>query len=326
MRRRFFWSLSVALFAVIFAATCQAAEWKPKKLEIIIPHEVGSTSDATTRLIGKYWTKYMPGVQLIYINKGQAGGRLGYDQFARSKRDGTVIMSCNIQTAAILYAQQKPDWKWEEVIYPINVYDMDPAIIQVRMDSPYKNLEELIEAAKKSPLNAGLSRWATTDTLVLYQLMDYTGAKFEVIPLGSGSKSRAGLLGGHVDLNVRRASDMKISAGQIRPLAICLPTNPIPHVVGDIPTVTSVVKKPIVSAGSYRAFVTHPEVKKNYPERFKVLYDTLSKVKKDPGFIEEAQKLGFELMDDMAPEELIEMSEELFPVFEKYADVYKKNQ
>ena len=31
-------------------------------------------------------------------------------------------------------------------------------------------------------------------------------------------------------------------------------------------------------------------------------------------------------MDDMAPEELIEMSEELFPVFEKYADVYKKNQ
>jgi len=326
MFRHFFRAVSLSLLAIAFAATCHAAEWKPKKLEIIIPHEVGSTSDATTRLIGKYWTKHMPGVQLVYINKGQAGGRLGYDQFARAKRDGSVIMSCNLQTAAILHAQQKPNWKWEEVIYPINVYDMDPAVVQVRSDSPYKTLEDIIEAARKAPLNAGLSRWATTDTLVLYQLMDYTGAQFEVIPLGSGSKSRAGLLGGHVDLNVRRASDLKVSVGQIRAVALCLPTNPIPHVVGDIPTVTSVVKQPIVSAGSYRAFVAHPDLKKNHPDRYQILADTLSKVKKDPEFIKEAKNLGFELMDDMSPESLIQMTEELFPVFEKYADVYKKKQ
>ncbi len=326
MVKRFMQLLAACTLALSVTVPCQAEEWNPKKLEIIIPHDVGSTSDATTRLVGKYWTKYMPGVQLVYINKGQAGGRLGYDQFARAKRDGSVIMSCNIQTAAILYAQQKPDWKWEEVVYPINVYDMDPAIVQVKADSPFKSLEDVLEAAKKKPLNAGLSRWATTDTLVLYQLMDYTGAQFEVIPLGSGSKSRAGLLGGHVDLNVRRASDLKISAGQIRALAICLPTNPIPHVVGDIPTVTSVVNKPIVAAGSYRAFVAHPDLVKNYPDRFRILQETLSKVKKDPEFMVEAKKLGFELMDDMTPQELIKMSEDLFPVFEKYADVYKKKQ
>jgi hypothetical protein len=67
-------------------------------------------------------------------------------------------------------------------------------------------------------------------------------------------------------------------------------------------------------------------VRQQYPERYQALWDVLKKVKTDPEFLQEAQKFGFELMDDISAEELIAMTEGLFPVFAKYEHVYKEKQ
>lgn len=319
-------SLTMLFAALLFCGAAGAAEeWKPSRIEIVIPHDVGSSQDLTTRVVGKYWTKYMPGVQLIFTNKGQSNGRLGYDQFQRAARDGTTILSCNLQSAAAAYASQKPAWKWEETIYPLDTYDLDLTIVQVRQDSPFQSFAELIEKSKTQPITAGTAKQGTTDTLILYQIMDLTGAKFEVIPLGGGGGVRAALLGGHVDFTMRRASDLKVDGGQIRVLAVSSPDgNPIEHLTGKVPTINEVVGQPTLNASGYRAFAVHPELLSEYPERYRILMDTLAKVKKDPDFIADATRVGCELIVDTDPEFITRMVQEIIEIDAKYAKAYKQ--
>ncbi|MDR0622241.1 MAG: hypothetical protein LBJ61_10250 [Deltaproteobacteria bacterium] len=301
-------------------------QWPPKRFEIILPHDVGSTQDSTTRIIGKYWSKYWPDTQITYVSKGQSGGRLAFDQFAESPHDGSTILSSNFQTTAVFYAQQKPDWKWEEVIYPIDTYDVDMTIVQVREDSPIKSFKDLIELAKTKTLTAGVARWGTTDTLLLYQIMDLTGAQFEVIPLGTGGAARAALLGGHVDFCMRRTSDLKLDGGQIKVLAINAESNPLEYLTGKVPTVSEVVGAQVLEAGGYRTISVHPDLKTKYPDRYKDIVDILAKIKADPEFLEEAKKAGCELIESTTPEQLNGMTQVIFQAFAKYEDAYRSRQ
>lgn len=328
IRKTFPFFYLFVLLGLFFSGTALAAEeWPPQKIEIIIPHGVGSSQDLTTRLVGKYWNKYMPDVMLVFINKEMSSGRLAYDQFQKAKRDGTTILSANMQSAAATYASQKPDWKWEDTIYLLDTYDLDMTIVQVRHDSPFTSFAEIIEKSKTEPITAGTARQGAADTLLLYQIKEMTGANFEVIPLGEGGGVRAALLGGHVDFTMRKASDLKVAGGQIRVLAVNTPDkNPIENLTGPVPSIDEVVGQQVLNANGYRALAVHPEVKKDYPERYQLLWETLDKIKNDPDFIEDAKRVGCELIVHTDPEEITRLVQNVITYDAKYARGERKSK
>jgi tripartite-type tricarboxylate transporter receptor subunit TctC len=292
-----------------------------------MPHRVGSNHDGVMRALGKVWLKYLPGTNFVYVNKGQAGGRLAMDQWADSPADGTVIYSFNVTTQSVMYAQQKEqgiDYDWFKVIAPVNTFATDPGAMLVQADSKYQSFNDILEEARKRKVVAAVSRFASADALLLFQIEDATGVDFDFVPFGSGGKTRAALMGGHVDFAVRRAAGVKKSAGKLRAVSLNWSKNNVKELVGDIPTTSEVIGRKLVNAGSYRTIAFHPSFKEKYPERYALLVKTFNKAKNDPEYLAEAKRQGVLITEDTSPEEINDVTRTLIDLYQKYKGTFKE--
>jgi putative tricarboxylic transport membrane protein len=100
---------------------------------------------------------------------------------------------------------------------------LEPALVVVRVESPYKTLKDWIDDAKAKPgqmKQSGGSNLAR-DALVHQLLMVSTGAKWSFISFPSGGERISALLGGHVDLLMLEPSEAGelVRAGKLRALA-----------------------------------------------------------------------------------------------------------
>jgi putative tricarboxylic transport membrane protein len=106
---------------------------------------------------------------------------------------------------------------------PIARLVLEPAVIVVKADSPYKTLAEFIDAAKKDPGQLKQSGGSTTsrDNIVRLQLQKATGARWTFISFPGGGERIAALLGGHVHMMVIEPEEAgeHIRAGNMRVLA-----------------------------------------------------------------------------------------------------------
>jgi putative tricarboxylic transport membrane protein len=106
---------------------------------------------------------------------------------------------------------------------PIVRLVVEPALVVVLADSPYKTLGQFIDAAKASP---GKLKWSggsimSRENTVRQLLMQKTGARWQFISFPSGGERLAALLGGHVDMMIVDPSEAgeQIRAGKFRAIA-----------------------------------------------------------------------------------------------------------
>lgn len=122
---------------------------------------------------------------------------------------------------------------------PIARLVLEPAVVAVKADSPYKNMKDVIEAAKKNPGQLKQSGGSVTsrDNLTRLVIQKATGAQWVFISFPSGGERIANLLGGHVQLMVMEPQEAgeHIKAGNLRVIAALtekrLPAFP------DVPTI-----------------------------------------------------------------------------------------
>ncbi len=121
---------------------------------------------------------------------------------------------------------------------PIFRVHFDPLIIFVRKESPYKNIQDVIEYARK---NVGKQTWSTGSAGSLEQMaavvfQKATQTKIVAIPFSSGAEGRTAALGGHVDVGMDELGGIssQLEAGQVRILATFTPDRL--EQVKDVPT------------------------------------------------------------------------------------------
>lgn len=310
-------ALVLAAFAG-FAGQARAQEaWPPAQMTIVIPHGTGGATDRLARALGEVWQEYL-GTTFVYENKKGASTRIGHDYFMRQPKDGSVMLAGNLSTAAIMYAQQKPDWDWDQSLYPLGLYSIDPAVIFVRKESPYQTLQAFLDAAKTEPRTFAISQWQSEDTLLLHQLMEKSGAKFEIIPHDVSTQALSQVMGGNIDIGILKVGPASQGGDAVRMLALAMKTNPIPGLTNDAPTVGEVVGSKVMSVASYRAFTVHKEVADKYPERVAKLKETFRQAIADKRYLDAAAKAGTspDLLVDMSTEEM--RDDIVGPVWENY--------
>ena len=97
------------------------------------------------------------------VNKGGAGGQVGWTELVRQRPDGYYIGFINLPaTNTVILDLDRKAIFTEKDFTPIINQVLDPGVIWVRADSPYKTVHDLIDAAKKSP---NTIRAATTGIL-----------------------------------------------------------------------------------------------------------------------------------------------------------------
>jgi putative tricarboxylic transport membrane protein len=200
-----------------------AAQFKPSKpIEIVVHNGPGSGPDIFARTLAQIieQEKLLP-VRLQVANKVGGGGTTAAQYLVSKKGDAhtwAVFTSVWITNPLV---QQEAETKLVDFT-PVSRLVVEPAVIVVKADSPYKTLGDVIEAAKKNPgglKQAGGSPLAR-DAMLRQLLQTHTGARWSFISFPAAGERLAALLGRHVDfvlVEPPEAGEL-VRAGKLRAL------------------------------------------------------------------------------------------------------------
>jgi putative tricarboxylic transport membrane protein len=206
MRKSFaFWLVMVAagVASLPFAAIAQG--FKPTRpIEVVVHTGPGGGSDLMARAVVNIIEKekMMP-VRMQVVNKTGGNGAVAAAYLAEKKGDVNSIgfFSGVWLQNPIVGAEAKVTLR---DLTPIARLVLEPGLIAVKTDSPYKSLKEFIDAAKKNPGTLKQSGGSVTsrDNVVRELLQKQTGAQWAFISFPGGGERIAALLGGHVNMMV----------------------------------------------------------------------------------------------------------------------------
>lgn len=317
-------TVSAALVAgALAAAPVSADTWPPDQITIVISHGVSSSQNQTTRVLGEVWGEIL-GTQFIYDNRSGASGRVGYDHFINQPSDGSYLLSSNVGSASIMYAQQEPDWDWESEIIPVGNFAIDPGAYFARRDRGWETFADVLEEAQERRLTVGISFWASPENLQLHQVMEATGVEFEIIPIGESGELVTATLGGHVDVGYNKVAVAARGGDELMFLGIAMPTNPVPGVTNDAPAIDEIIGVETLGVASFRNILAHKEWADANPEHFQRLVDTLDEAVSDPRFIQQMENLETpaDLIVNMSPDEVTSEIRRSWAAFEAFGHIY----
>jgi tripartite-type tricarboxylate transporter receptor subunit TctC len=217
----------ILLAALLAAATLAHAQdkWPAKPITYIVPFGAGGTTDVLARLVT---AKAGPalGTSFVIENKPGAGGGMGSDFTAKAPPDGYTIQGGTISSHAInvsLYT--KLPYDPVRNFTPVTMIGSMPNVLVVRADSPYKTVQDVINAAKTKPgsINYASSGSGTSQHLSGVFFEQMTGGKMVHVPYKSSAESLTALMSGQgADIIFENLAPAlpQIQAGKLRALGV----------------------------------------------------------------------------------------------------------
>jgi putative tricarboxylic transport membrane protein len=216
--KQIFWTLTAAFVAA------QAQAFTPTRpVEVVVHTGPGGGSDLLARaavlMIEK--EKLSP-VRMQVVNKPGGGSTLAAAYlFEKKGEPHTIGFFTGVWlTSPITTAEAKVTLR---DLTPVARLVLEPAVIAVKADAPYKTLGDFVAGAKKSPGQLKQSGGSVTsrDNVVRQLLQKASGARWAFISFPGGGERIAALLGGHVNMMVIEPSEAgeHIRAGSMRLLA-----------------------------------------------------------------------------------------------------------
>jgi putative tricarboxylic transport membrane protein len=217
--------VAIAMAAAAFAApTAFAQGFKPTKpVEAVVHTGPGGGSDVLARAIALMLEKekLLP-ERLQVVNKPGGNAAVAAAYLAEKKGDPHTIgffTGVWLQTP-LTSAESKVTLR---DLTPVVRLVLEPAVIVVKSDAPYKTLGDFVNASKQNAGQLKQSGGSVTsrDNIVRQLLQKSTGARWAFISFPGGGERIAALLGGHVNMMVIEPSEAgeHIRAGNMRVLA-----------------------------------------------------------------------------------------------------------
>jgi tripartite-type tricarboxylate transporter receptor subunit TctC len=285
--------LSVA--AVVLAAVTGAAraqqDFPTKPIQLMVAFPAGGSTDIAARIVASIAEKAL-GQPIVIVNRGGAGGQIGWTELVRQKPDGYYIGFINLPaTNTVILDPERRATFTEKDFTPIINQVLDPGVIWVRADSPYKTVQDLIDAAKKSP---GTIRAATTGILsddhlaILMTEEAASGAKFRLVHLEGGAAQFKEIMAGNIDVAFDNVGSIvkRVQSGEVRALAVM--DDARSKFLPDVPTMKE-LGFPTVISSSTRGVAGPKEMP---PPLVAKLRDILKKAMEDPEHVKKLEEQG----------------------------------
>jgi putative tricarboxylic transport membrane protein len=253
---------ALTLAALASVSVFAQAPWKPTKtVEVIVHTGPGGGNDLLARAVAQMLVKetLLP-VRMQVLNKTGGNGAVAAAAIAERKGDAhTLGFITSVWIANPLTTSEARVTLHD--LTPVARLLLEPAVIAVRSDSPYKTLKDFIDAAKAKPGELKQSGGSVTsrDNIIRQTLQQNTGAKWAFVSFQGGGERLAALLGGHVDMMVIEPQEAgeQIRAGKLRVLAQLAET-PLPG-YPNVPTLKQ-AGYDVVATPQIRAVVAPPGI------------------------------------------------------------------
>lgn len=223
MLKKSHWAVAAAA-ALVFVSGQAMAQYKPSKpVEFVTHTGPGGGGDVLARFIASAIEKEnLAPVRLQIANKTGGGGLTAMSYVAGKKGDDhTIAIFTGIwYTNPLMLKEAKHSMK---DLTPLVRLVMEPALIAVKADSPFKTLKDFIDAAKQKPgeMKQSAGSIGARDWIVRQLLMKNTGTNWAYISFPGGGERISALLGGHVNMMVIEPQEAgeHIRAGNMRVIA-----------------------------------------------------------------------------------------------------------
>jgi len=219
--------LKAMLAAPMVAASARAAAqpYPARSVRVIVPAGAGTGIDLVTRfftdpLSGKFGQAFVP------ENRPGVGGLLGYTQAAKSAPDGYTLILTGIPLYLLpLFSEAaQPPYDPNKDFVPIARVVRVPQAIVVAPNSPYRNIEDLLRAMRKTPGEVTYSSQGVGSSAhlcaVVFNDMSRTQARH--IPYKESSMALTDVMAGRIGFTCQSSAGMLplIQGGKLRVLAV----------------------------------------------------------------------------------------------------------
>jgi len=158
------------LFSAALSLPVTAQDWpRLKPVHIVVGFAPGSTTDLVARLVQPKLQEAL-GQSVIVENKPGAGGNVATQQVKRSAPDGYALLVTSVAYAVNPSLYPNAGYDPFTDFIPVILGPSTPNIITVNPAVPAKNLQELIELARKTPLSYASSGIGTTTHLSMERI------------------------------------------------------------------------------------------------------------------------------------------------------------
>lgn len=200
--------------------TSSSEEYASKTITMVVPYQAGGASDLSARTLAKEMEAALD-QSIVVENRTGGAGSVGLTYLSARPADGYTIGYLPVETVMLAHQGYDLDPAAFDVLGQIVSV---PATIAVRTDSPYKSLQDLLDAAKEKPgeitvSNSGAgSIWQAATTA----LNESAKVELKPVPFDGGAPAVTAAIGGQVDAVAAGISETSVAAadGRLRVLAV----------------------------------------------------------------------------------------------------------
>lgn len=214
---------ATAALAPLAGAFAQSAGYPDKPIRFVVPYPPGGGTDVIARIVQARLSAAL-GQAINIDNRGGAGGSLGTDLVAKAAPDGyTVLFTLNSHTVnPAIYA--KLPFDTQKDFEPVGLVASLPQLLAVNPQVPYKNVVELLAAAKARPgeLSYASVGVGSPGHLAGELLNLRAGVKTQHVPYRGGGPAVTDVIAGQVPLlwvSIPAAAQF-VKTGKLKALAV----------------------------------------------------------------------------------------------------------
>ncbi|HXV10506.1 MAG TPA: tripartite tricarboxylate transporter substrate binding protein [Burkholderiales bacterium] len=211
--------------ALVLAGTAPAQDWKPERpIELTIPAGPGGSNDITARIVQKIWSNLnlLP-VPSSVMNRGGGGHVVAYT-YLRGRAGDPYSLSLVSTPLLMNYATGRSKLSYKDVT-PIAMLTDEPMVVVVRVDSPLKTGQDLLDALKKDPGSLSIALTSDGHRVSIGLPLQKAGISIKgirIVAFKSGGETTTALMGGHADVVITSVSSLipHATAGKLRGIAV----------------------------------------------------------------------------------------------------------
>lgn len=241
------------------------------------------------RLIGQKLGEGL-GQTVVIENKGGAGTLIGATAVAKAAPDGYTLLVGGFASNSVSPLLFKADYDPIKDFEPIGMFGTAPTVVITHLNSPYKSLKDVVDAAKKKPGEVMYGSSGNGSPLHMSGEMftAQAGVNMIHVPYKGGSAHILDLIGGRLDVifDTSTNSTPLIKGNKVRAIAVSSKTR-----LSDFPNVPTMTEAgyPDFSVNGWYALYAPAKTPAPIVERLSL---ELQKVLKLPEVIEKLHGVG----------------------------------
>ena len=217
---------SAALLTLAAAAAPAAlaqADFPNRPMRIVVANTPGSTVDLVARHLSERMTASL-GQPIVILNQPGAGGIVGAQTIAQAAKDGYTLGFYGNTAVIVPHLQKSLTFDPIKDITTVAIVGNIPFVAVVPKDSAYKDLKQLIEAAKRAPgsVKLGSAGNGTAIHLAAIQFQSMAGIELLHVPYKGVGPLQTALLSGEIDVAFPTVGSVAgmVKEGRLRALGV----------------------------------------------------------------------------------------------------------